>query len=135
MDSEIELPERSMDKDFMMSVEATFHIAGRGTVVTGTVDQGKIKPGEDVDIVGYNKKPTKTTVTGIEAFRKSLDYGEAGDNLGLLLRGLTRDDIWRGQIVAKPGTLSAHKNVAANLYILTEEEGGRKKPFPDGYRP
>lgn len=135
MDKEIPIPERESDKPFMMSIEGTFQIAGRGTVATGTVDTGKVKAGEDVEIVGFSKKNVKTTVTGIETFKKTLDYGEAGDNVGLLLRGVNRDDIWRGQCIAKPGTLTSHKNVEVNMYILKEDEGGRKKPFPDGYRP
>lgn len=105
MDDEIQLPERDINKDFMMSIESTFHIAGRGTVVTGTIDQGKIKSGDEVDLVGYRSKPQKTIITGIETFRKSLDHGEAGDNVGLLLRGLTRDEVQRGQIVCKPNSL------------------------------
>jgi elongation factor Tu len=96
MDNNIPLPERESDKNFMMSIEGTYHIAGRGTVATGTVDTGKIKSGEEVEVVGYTKKNVKTTCTGIETFKKSLDYGEAGDNVGLLLRGVTRDDLWRG---------------------------------------
>lgn len=95
MDKEIKIPTRAIDKPFLMSIEGTFHIAGRGTVVTGTIDQGKIKISEDVEVVGY-AKPKPTTIIGIETFRKQLDYGEAGDNVGLLIRGLTRDDIWRG---------------------------------------
>lgn len=96
MDTTIPIPERDADKPFMMSIEGTFHIGGRGTVATGTIDTGKIKAGEDVEIVGYSKKNIKTTCTGIETFKKSLDFGEAGDNVGLLLRGVTRDDLWRG---------------------------------------
>lgn len=135
MDTTIKIPERAVDKNFMMSIEGTYQIAGRGTVATGTVDQGKVKSGDEVEIVGYAPKNVKTTITGIETFKKTLDYGEAGDNIGLLLRGLERDQIRRGQVIAKPGTLSAHKNMEVNLYILKEDEGGRKKPFPDGYRP
>lgn len=96
MDETIPIPKREVDKNFLLSVESTFQIAGRGTVVTGTIDYGKIKTGEEVEIVGYSKKATKTIVTGIETFKKSLDYGEAGDNCGLLLRGIQRDDVWRG---------------------------------------
>ncbi|KAL4506962.1 hypothetical protein ABPG72_001383 [Tetrahymena utriculariae] len=135
MDKQIALPQRTIDKPFMMSVEGTYQIPGRGTVVTGTVDTGKVKTGEDIEIVGYSNKVLKTTITGIETFRKQLDYAEAGDNVGLLLRGVTRDDVRRGQVLSKPGTQEAHKKIEANLYILTEQEGGRKKPFPDGYRP
>lgn len=125
MDTTIAIPERAVDKNLLMSIEGTYQIAGRGTVATGTVDQGKIKPGDDIEIVGYTPKNLKTTVTGIETFKKTLDYGEAGDNIGLLLRGLNRDQIRRGQVIAKPGTLSAHKNLEVNLYILKEDEGGR----------
>jgi len=135
MDTNIPLPERNIDKPLLMSVESTFTIAGRGTVVTGTIEQGKVKAGEDVELVGYSKKITKTTITGIETFRKSLDYGEAGDNIGMLVRSLTRDDVFRGQVIAKPGSLTVNQNIEANIYVLKEEEGGRKKPFVNGYRP
>lgn len=135
MDKTIPIPTRDIDKPFSMSIEGTLQIEGRGTVVTGTVDTGRVKVGEDVDIVGYSDKPKRTNVIGIETFRKQLDYGESGDNIGLLVRGLTRDDVWRGQIVCKPGTATCHDNVDANIYILKEEEGGRKKPFASGYKP
>jgi len=135
MDSEIPEPTRDVDKPLLMSIESTFTIAGRGTVVTGTIESGKVKVGEDVDLVGYNKKIIKTTITGIETFRKQLESGQAGDNVGMLLRSLQRDDVFRGQIICKPGTLSLHQNFEANIYILKEEEGGRKKPFVTGYRP
>lgn len=104
-------------------------------MVTGTVDTGKIKVGDEVEIVGYSPKSTKTTITGIETFRKQLDYGEAGDNIGLLVRGIERDDIRRGQVLSKPGTLTCHSRMEANIYVLKEEEGGRKKPFPNKYKP
>lgn len=99
-------------------------------MITGTVDTGVVKVGEDVEIVGYSNKPVKTSITGIETFRKQLDRGESGDNVGLLIRGLTRDQVRRGQVVAKPGSLTIHNCIEANLYILNEEEGGRKKPYP-----
>jgi len=135
MDSEIPEATRDVDKPLLMSIESTFTIAGRGTVVTGTIESGKVKIGDDVDLVGYNKKVTKTTITGIETFKKQLESGQAGDNVGLLLRSLQRDDVFRGQIICKPGTLSLHQNFEANIYILKDTEGGRKKPFVTGYRP
>jgi len=135
MDTTIPLPTRNMDKPLLMSVESTFTIAGRGTVVTGTIDQGKVKTGDEVELVGYSKKNTKTTITGIETFRKTLDYGEAGDNIGLLVRSLQREDIFRGQVICKPGSLTLHQNVEASIYVLKVDEGGRKKPFINGYRP
>jgi elongation factor Tu len=135
MDSEIPEPTRDVDKPLLMSIESTFTIAGRGTVVTGTIESGKVKIGEDVDLVGYNKKIQKSTITGIETFRKQMDTAQSGDNVGLLLRSLQRDDVFRGQIICKPGTLSVHQKFQANIYILKEEEGGRKKPFVTGYRP
>lgn len=135
MDKEIPIPERDTNKPFLLSIEGTYHIGGRGTVATGTVDTGKVKIGDEVEIVGYNKKSVKTTITGIETFKKQLDSGEAGDNIGLLIRGLTREDIRRGQVISKPNSLTIHNCVEANIYILKEEEGGRKKPFPNAYRP
>jgi len=135
MDTTIPEPTRDVDKPLLMSIESTFTIAGRGTVVTGTIESGKVKIGDEVDLVGYNKKIIKTTITGIETFRKQLDSGQAGDNVGLLLRSLQRDDVFRGQIISKPGSLSIHQNFEANIYVLKEEEGGRKKPFVTGYRP
>ena len=104
-------------------------------MVTGTIEEGKVKVGDEIELIGYNPKGVKTTVTGIETFRKQLDYGEAGDNIGILVRGLERDDIRRGQVLCKPGTLQCHSSFEGNIYILKEEEGGRKKPFPTGYRP
>lgn len=134
MDAEIKIPERPIDKPFLMSIDGTYHIAGRGTVVTGTVDQGRVKVKDDIEIVGYGK-PKPTTIVGIETFKKQLDSGEAGDNVGLLIRGFNREDVRRGQVLCKPGTLSTHNCIEGNLYILKEEEGGRKRPFPNGYRP
>lgn len=135
MDKNIKLPERPVDKPFMMSIEGTYTIAGRGTVITGTIDAGRCKVGEDIDIYGYNKEPLKTTITGVETFRKQLDSGEAGDNVGLLIRALTRDQVYRGMVAAKPSTLTQNKTFSAAIYVLKEEEGGRKKPFPNRYRP
>mmetsp|Transcript_17979 Transcript_17979/g.15701 ORF Transcript_17979/g.15701 Transcript_17979/m.15701 type:complete len:322 (+) Transcript_17979:409-1374(+) len=135
MDTTVEPPSRDIDKPFLMSIESTFTIGGRGTVATGTVEQGIVKVGDDVDLVGYSEKVTKTTVTGIETFRKQLESGEAGDNVGILVRALQRNEIFRGQILSKPGILKVHEEIKASIYCLTEEEGGRKKPFVDGYRP
>jgi len=134
LDEYIPLPERDVDKDFLMPIEDVFTISGRGTVVTGRVDRGKVKVGEEMEIVGI--RPTmKKVVTGVEMFRKLLDYGEAGDNVGLLLRGTERKDVERGQVVAKPGSIKPHKTFRAEVYVLTKEEGGRHTPFFRGYRP
>ena len=134
VDSEILEPKREMDKPFLMSVEDVFSISGRGTVATGRVERGVVKPGEEVEIVGI--KPTvKTVVTQIEMFRKLLDEGRAGDNLGALLRGVDKDGVERGQVLAKPGTITPHKKFKAEIYVLTKEEGGRHTPFFNGYRP
>ena len=134
LDEYIPLPERDVDKDFLMPIEDVFTISGRGTVVTGRVDRGKVKVGEEMEIVGI--RPTmKKVVTGVEMFRKLLDYGEAGDNVGLLLRGTERKDVERGQVVAKPGSIKPHKVFRAEVYVLTKEEGGRHTPFFRGYRP
>src|SRR5262249_33851649 len=134
LDSYIPVPERALDKPFLMPVEDVFSIAGRGTVATGRVEKGKIKVGEEIELVGI--KPTqKTVVTGVEMFRKLLDEGQAGDNVGILLRGLKREDVERGQVLAKPGTITPHKKFKAEAYILTKEEGGRHTPFFKGYRP
>eukprot|EP00331_Platyophrya_macrostoma_P007578 CAMPEP_0176425054 /NCGR_PEP_ID=MMETSP0127-20121128/11184_1 /TAXON_ID=938130 /ORGANISM="Platyophrya macrostoma, Strain WH" /LENGTH=473 /DNA_ID=CAMNT_0017806189 /DNA_START=271 /DNA_END=1692 /DNA_ORIENTATION=- len=135
MDTVIPIPERASNKPFMMSIESTFTIPGRGTVATGTIESGKIKTGDELEVIGYSKKSTRTAVTGIETFRKSLDYGEAGDNVGILVRSLQREDISRGHILCKPGTLSVHRNFEATMYILKDEEGGRKKSFVTGYKP
>jgi elongation factor Tu len=134
MDTYIPQPERDVDKDFLMPIEDVFTISGRGTVVTGRIERGKVKVGEEMEIVGI--RPTmKKVVTGVEMFRKLLDSGEAGDNVGLLLRGTERTDVERGQVVAKPGSITPHKKFRAEVYVLTKEEGGRHTPFFRGYRP
>jgi elongation factor Tu len=134
IDSYIPEPVRDIEKPFLMPVEDVFSISGRGTVVTGRVERGQIKVGEEVEIVGI--RPTvKTTCTGVEMFRKTLDQGQAGDNVGLLLRGTKRDDVERGQVVAKPGSITPHTKFKAETYILSKEEGGRHTPFFNGYRP
>ncbi|MGO3212894.1 MAG: EF-Tu/IF-2/RF-3 family GTPase, partial [Ruoffia tabacinasalis] len=119
---------------FMMPVEDVFSITGRGTVATGRVERGQVKVGDEVEIVGI-KDTQKTTVTGVEMFRKMLDYAEAGDNIGALLRGVTRDDIERGQVLAQPGSITPHTKFSAEIYVLSKEEGGRHTPFFDNYRP
>jgi len=134
VDSYIPTPERPVDKTFLMPIEDVFSISGRGTVVTGRVEQGIVKVGEEVEIVGI-KDTTKTTVTGVEMFRKLLDQGQAGDNIGALIRGVDREDVERGQVLAKPGSITPHTNFKAEAYILTKEEGGRHTPFFNGYRP
>ena len=134
MDSYIPEPERAIDGDFIMPVEDVFSISGRGTVVTGRVERGIIKVGEDVEIVGI-KDTTKTTCTGVEMFRKLLDEGRAGDNVGVLLRGTKRDEVERGQVLCKPGSITPHTKFEAEVYILSKEEGGRHTPFFNGYRP
>jgi elongation factor Tu len=134
VDAYIPLPERAIDKDFLMPIEDVFSISGRGTVVTGRVERGKVKVGEEVEIVGI--KPTQTkVVTGVEMFRKLLDEGVAGDNVGLLLRGIERKDVERGQVCAKPKSITPHTKFKAEAYVLTKEEGGRHTPFFNGYRP
>ena len=134
VDSYIPLPTRAVDKDFLMPVEDIFSISGRGTVVTGRIERGVVKVGEEIEIVGI--RPTqKKVVTGVEMFRKLLDRGEAGDNVGLLLRGTERKDVERGQVCAKPGSITPHTKFKAEVYILTKEEGGRHTPFFNGYRP
>lgn len=135
VDSYIPLPNRPTDLTFLMPVEDVFSIAGRGTVVTGRVEQGIIKVGEELDIIGLAKNTTKTTCTGLEMFHKLLDQGEAGDNLGILLRGVKREDVLRGQVICKPNSAQAFVSFKANLYILTKEEGGRHTPFFQNYRP
>ena len=127
-------PKRDIDKDFLMPIEDVFSISGRGTVVTGRVDSGIVKVNEEVEIVGI-KESAKTTVTGVEMFRKLLDQGQAGDNVGVLLRGTKKDDVERGQVLCKPGSIKPHKKFKAEAYILTKEEGGRHTPFFKGYRP
>jgi elongation factor Tu len=134
IDSYIPQPTREVDKPFLLPIEDVFTISGRGTVVTGRVERGRIKVGEEVEIVGI-RKTEKTVCTGVEMFRKILDEGEAGDNIGVLLRGTKRDDVERGQVVAKPGSIPPHTKFKAQVYILTKEEGGRHTPFFNGYRP
>jgi elongation factor Tu len=134
VDEYIPTPERDTEKDFLMPIEDVFSISGRGTVVTGRVERGTLTVGEEVEIVGF-KPTTKTTVTGIEMFRKELDKAEAGDNCGVLLRGIKKDEVERGQVLAKPGTITPHTKFEAEVYALTKEEGGRHKPFFNGYRP
>jgi elongation factor Tu len=134
VDTTIPTPERDMDKDFLMPIEDIFSISGRGTVVTGRIERGVIKVGEDVEIVGI--RPTsKTVVTGVEMFRKLLDRGEAGDNVGILIRGVKKDEVERGQVLAKPGSITPHTRFKGEVYVLTKEEGGRHTPFFKGYRP
>src|SRR5512144_2405604 len=134
LDSYIPEPVRDVDKPFLMPIEDVFTISGRGTVVTGRCERGQIKVGEEIEIVGF--APTQKTVcTGVEMFRKTLDYGQAGDNVGLLLRGIKKDEVERGQVVAKPGSITPHTKFKAEVYVLTKEEGGRHTPFFTGYRP
>ena len=134
VDSWIPTPERDNEKPFLMSIEDVFTITGRGTVVTGRVERGQLRLNDEVEIVGI--RPTqKTVVTGIEMFRKSLDYAEAGDNAGVLLRGISREQVERGQVLAKPGTVTPHKKFKASVYVLSKEEGGRHTPFFNNYRP
>ncbi|MFN0098843.1 MAG: elongation factor Tu, partial [Gemmatimonadaceae bacterium] len=134
LDSYIPLPERAVDQPFLMPIEDVFSISGRGTVVTGRIERGKIKVGEEAEIVGL-RDTTKTVVTGVEMFRKLLDAGEAGDNVGCLLRGIDKEAVERGQVLAKPGTVKPHKKFQAEAYILTKDEGGRHTPFFNNYRP
>ena len=134
VDDYIPTPERPIDKPFLMPIEDVFSISGRGTVVTGRVERGIVKVGEELEIVGI-RPTTKTTCTGVEMFRKLLDQGQAGDNIGALLRGIERDGVERGQVLAKPGTVTPHTKFKAEVYILTKEEGGRHTPFFTNYRP
>jgi len=134
VDAYIPTPERAVDKPFLMPVEDVFSITGRGTVATGRIERGQIKVGEKIEIVGV-KDTTESTVTGVEMFRKILDYGEAGDNAGILLRGVKREDVVRGQVLVKPGSVTPHTKFKCKAYILKKEEGGRHKPFFNGYRP
>ena len=134
-DDSIPDPERETDKPFLMPVEDVFTITGRGTVVTGRIERGRINVNEDVELIGIRDKATKTTITGIEMFRKLLDYGEAGDNVGLLVRGLKREDVERGQVVIKPGAYTPHTTFEGQAYILSKDEGGRHTPFFNNYRP
>ncbi|ATA01907.1 MULTISPECIES: EF-Tu/IF-2/RF-3 family GTPase, partial [Brucella] len=134
VDSYIPTPERPIDQPFLMPIEDVFSISGRGTVVTGRVERGIVKVGEEVEIVGI-KATTKTTVTGVEMFRKLLDQGQAGDNIGALIRGVGREDVERGQVLCKPGSVKPHTKFKAEAYILTKDEGGRHTPFFTNYRP
>ena len=134
VDEYIESPERDADKPFLMPVEDVFTITGRGTVATGRVERGQLKLNDEVEIVGI-KETQKSVVTGIEMFRKQLDYAEAGDNAGLLLRGISREQIERGQVIAKPGSVTPHTKFKAQVYVLSKEEGGRHTPFFSNYRP
>jgi elongation factor Tu len=134
LDTYIPEPQRAIDGPFLMPIEDVFSISGRGTVVTGRVERGIVKVGEEIEIVGI-KATTKTTVTGVEMFRKLLDQGQAGDNLGVLLRGTKREEVERGQVLAKPGSITPHTKFEAEVYVLTKEEGGRHTPFFQGYRP
>ncbi len=135
VDEYVPEPERDIDKPFLMPVEDVFTITGRGTVATGRVEQGLVKTGEEVEVVGIHKQTAKTVVTGVEMFRKLLDQGQAGDNVGCLLRGVKREDIERGQVLAKPGSITPHTKFEAQVYVLSKEEGGRHTPFFKGYRP
>lgn len=135
VDSYIPLPEREKDKPFSMPIEDVFSITGRGTVVTGRVERGQIKVGDEVEIVGFEERSRKTIATGVEMFRKLMDYAEAGDNIGVLLRGIDRESVMRGQVLAKPGTIKPHTKFKAEIYVLKKEEGGRHTPFFQGYRP
>jgi elongation factor Tu len=135
VDSYIPEPQRDVDKPFLMPIEDVFTITGRGTVVTGRVEQGVVKVGEEVEIVGIRPATAKTVVTGVEMFRKLLDQGQAGDNIGVLLRGTRRDDVERGQVLAKPGSITPHTEFSAQVYVLSREEGGRHTPFFNNYRP
>ncbi len=135
VDEYIPTPTRDTDKPFMMPVEDVFSITGRGTVATGRVERGQVKVGDVVEIIGLSEEPKSTTVTGVEMFRKLLDYAEAGDNIGALLRGVAREDIQRGQVLAKPGTINPHTQFKAEVYVLSKEEGGRHTPFFSNYRP
>ncbi|MCO4097427.1 elongation factor Tu [Macrococcoides canis] len=135
VDEYIPTPERDSDKPFMMPVEDVFSITGRGTVATGRVERGQVKVGEEVEIIGLTEEPSKTTVTGVEMFRKLLDYAEAGDNIGALLRGVSREEVQRGQVLAKPGSITPHTKFKAEVYVLSKEEGGRHTPFFSNYRP
>ncbi|OMP67950.1 elongation factor Tu [Domibacillus epiphyticus] len=135
VDEYIPTPTRDTDKPFMMPVEDVFSITGRGTVATGRVERGQIKVGDTIEIIGLTEEPKSTTVTGVEMFRKLLDYAEAGDNIGALLRGVAREEIQRGQVLAKPGTITPHTTFKAEVYVLSKEEGGRHTPFFTNYRP
>jgi elongation factor Tu len=135
VDEYIPTPERAVDLPFLMPIEDVFSIKGRGTVVTGRVDRGLVKVGDPVEIVGLQEKSMSSVVTGVEMFHKMLDQGQAGDNLGLLLRGIDRDEVERGMVIAKPGSITPHTKFKSEVYVLKKEEGGRHKPFFTGYRP
>ena len=135
LDSYVPMPERDVDKPFLMPIEDVFSIKGRGTVVTGRVERGKIHSGDEVEIIGLRKDVRKTVVTGVEMFRKTLDYGEAGDNVGLLLRGVDKREVQRGMVIAIPGSINPHRVFKAQVYVLTKDEGGRHSAFRTGYRP
>ena len=135
VDSYIPTPDRPTDGDFLMPVEDVFSITGRGTVATGRVERGTVKVSDEVEIIGLTTERKKTVITGVEMFRKLLDQAEAGDNVGLLLRGIQRNEIERGQVLAKPGSIHPHTKFKAQVYVLTKEEGGRHTPFFNGYRP
>jgi elongation factor Tu len=135
LDDYIPNPQREEDKPFLMSIEDVFSIKGRGTVGTGRIERGRVKVGDEVEIIGLMKAPRKTVVTGVEMFQKTLEYGTAGDNVGVLLRGIERTDLERGQVLAKPGSITPHTKFESQVYILTKEEGGRHTPFFSGYRP
>jgi elongation factor Tu len=135
MDEYIPIPVREVDKPFLMPIEDVFSIKGRGTVGTGRIERGMVKVGEEVAIIGLNKETRKSVVTGVEMFNKTLDQGQAGDNVGLLLRGVEKDELERGQVVAAPGSITPHTNFEAEVYVLTKDEGGRHSPFFPGYKP
>ena len=135
VDEYIPTPTRDLDKPFLMPIEDVFSIKGRGTVVTGRVERGKVKVNGAVEVVGIRPKTTSTVVTGVEMFRKQLDEGQAGDNVGLLLRGVEKEDVERGQVIAAPGSIKPHTEFESEVYVLTKEEGGRRTPFFSGYRP
>ena len=135
VDSYIPTPQRPIDQPFLMPVEDVFTITGRGTVATGRVERGEVKVSDEVEIVGLSTEKKKSVVTGVEMFRKLLDQAEAGDNIGVLLRGIQRTDIERGQVLSKPGSIHPHTKFSAQVYVLTKEEGGRHTPFFNGYRP
>jgi len=135
LDSFIPTPERDVDKPFLMPIEDVFSIEGRGTVVTGRIERGIVKVGEEIAIIGMGEEVNKTTVTGVEMFNKQLDQGQAGDNAGILLRGVKKEDVQRGQVLAVPGSVTPHTEFEAEVYALSKEEGGRHKPFFKGYKP
>ena len=135
LDNYIPEPTREVDKPFLMPIEDVFTIKGRGTVVTGRIERGIVKVGEDIEIVGLQAETRKTVVTGVEMFNKTLDQGQAGDNVGALLRGIEKEDVERGQVLCKPGSITPHTKFEAEVYVLTKEEGGRHTPFFSGYKP